>query len=161
MLALGGGVGLGLQRTRVTTEPRNELRLFTRDEHAIFAAMAARVVPGDGAGPGWPTAEALDCAGKADALIARIHPEAGAEFRQLLRLFENGLTGLFALVRPRPFTTLPPAAQDARLAAWRDSRLALLKTGYEAMVRLARATYYASPETYSLVGYPGPPEVSR
>jgi hypothetical protein len=107
----------------------------------------------------WPRARQLDCAGKADAVLARIHPEAGAEFAQLLRLFENGVTGLLLGKRPAPFTTLEPSAQDARLEAWRTSRVALLRTGYQAFARLSHATYYSSPEVYALVGYPGPPEV--
>jgi hypothetical protein len=159
LLAFGGAAGIGLRGTRLGPEPRAPLRLFSREEHAIFAAVAARVVPGDGAGPAWPSAAAVDCAGKADALLARVHPEVGAELRQLLRLFENGLTGLVRGLRPAPFTTLDPAAQDARLHAWRTSRVDLLRTGYQALVRLANATYYGSPEVYSLVGYPGPPEV--
>jgi hypothetical protein len=160
-LAFGGGATIALRRTRVLHEPRAPLRLFSPEEHAVFAAMAARVVPGDHAGPRWPSAHAVDCAGKADALLATIHPEAGAEMKQLLRLFENGVTGLFWGGRPAPFTTLDGPAQDARLDSWRTSRLALLRTGHQAMVRLAKATYYASPEVYPLVGYPGPPEVRQ
>ena len=62
---------------------------------------------------------------------------------------------------PTPFTRCSPAAQDARLEAWRRSRLALLRSGYQALKRLAHATYYSSPEIYALVGYAGPPEVPR
>ena len=123
----------------------------------MFAAVAARLVPGDGAGPSWPTAEALDCAGKVDALMATVHPDVGTEFRRLLRLFESGLVGTFTAGSPRPFTRASAAEQDARLEAWRRSRLALLRSGYQALKRLAHATYYSSPEVYPLVGYPGPP----
>ena len=158
-LAVGGSAGIAVRRTQLGAAPRAPLRLFSREEFAIFAAVAARIVPGDGAGPRWPRAAALDCAGKADALLARVHPDVGAELRQLLRLFENGLTGLAWGGRPAPFTTLDPAGQDARLEAWRTSRIDLMRTGYQAMARLAHATYYASPEVYALVGYPGPPEV--
>jgi hypothetical protein len=161
VLALGGSAGIALRRTRLGPTPREPLRLFSPQEFAVFAAVAARIVPGDGAGPAWPSATALDCAGKADALLARVHPDVGAELRQLLRLFENGLTGLGWGGRPAPFTTLDPVDQDARLAAWRTSRLDLMRTGYQAMARLAHATYYASPEVHALVGYPGPPEVAR
>ena len=159
LLAFGGAAGIGLRATLVKDEPRAPLRLFSREEHAIFAAVAARVVPGDGADRAWPTALAVDCAGKADALLARVHPEVGQELRQLLRLFENGLPALALGRFPAPFTTLDPAAQDRRLEAWRRSRIMLLRTGYQALVRLAHATYYASPEVFPRVGYPGPPEV--
>jgi hypothetical protein len=116
-------------------------------------------VPGDGAPPAWPSAEALDCAGKIDGLLALAHPAVGQDFKRLLGLFENGLTGLVTHARWAPFTQLDPADQDARLQAWRHSRLTLLRSGYQALVRLVHATYFSSPEVYPLVGYPGPPVV--
>jgi hypothetical protein len=76
-----------------------------------------------------------------------------------LNLFENALTGLAALGKPRTFTRSPPAEQDARLEAWRHSRVALFRSGYQAMKRLAHASYYSSPEVYARLGYPGPPTV--
>ncbi len=78
-----------------------------------------------------------------------------------MRLFESGLSGLFTDAHPTPFTRLAPSEMDARLDAWRRSRLALLRSGYQALKRLAQATYYASPEVYARVGYPGPPVVPQ
>lgn len=161
LLLVGGALPVALRPTRLGKGPRGPLLLLSPEEHAIFAAVAARVVPGDRADPRWPTADAVDCAGKADALLARVHPDVGAELKQLLRLFENGLTSLVSIGRPTPFTALSPDRQDARLQAWRDSRVALFKTGYQALVRLAHATYFSSPEVHALVGYAGPPEVPQ
>jgi hypothetical protein len=159
LLLVGGAVSIALRGGVDHAPVRGPLRLFTAREHAIFAAIAARIVPGDGADPSWPTAAALDCAGKADALMALAHPAVGAELRQLLHLFESGLSGLFTNLQPTPFTRLTPAEMDARLTAWRRSHVALLRSGYQAMKRLAHATYYSSPEVYPRVGYPGPPVV--
>jgi hypothetical protein len=161
LLLVGGAVPLALRGGLDRARPRGALRLFTPHESAIFAAIAGRIVPGDGADASWPTAEALDCAGKVDALMAQAHPAVGGEFRQLLRLFESGLSGLFTNAQPTPFTRLAPAEMDARLDAWRHSRLALLRSGYQALKRLAQATYYSSPETYARVGYPGPPPLPK
>jgi Gluconate 2-dehydrogenase subunit 3 len=161
LLVLCGLAPLALRSTLVRSKPRRALRLLSEDEHAILTAVAARFAPGDGAGPTWPTSDALDCAGKIDALLATTHPEVGAEFRRLLRLFESAVFGLAFTGTPTPFTRLDAAAQDARLEAWRRSRLALLRSGYQAMKRLSHAVYYSSPEVYALVGYPGPPEVPR
>jgi hypothetical protein len=161
LLLVGGALPLALRSTLVRRRPRGTLRLLRSEEHAIFAAVAARLAPGDGAGPRWPTADALDCAGKVDVLMATTNPEVGAEFRRLLRLFESALFGLALTGTPTPFTRLDPAAQDVRLEAWRGSRMALLRSGYQALKRLAHATYYSSPEVYALVGYPGPPEIPR
>jgi hypothetical protein len=159
LLLVGGGAGLALRGTKLSTAARKPLRLLSPGEHAVLAAVAARVVPGDGAPAAWPSAEAVDCAGKIDGLLAMTHPAVGGEFKQLLGLFENGLAGLFIHGSPTPFTKLPPAEQDARLEAWRRSRLTLLRSGYQALVRLVHATYFSSPEVYPLLGYPGPPVV--
>jgi hypothetical protein len=158
---LGGALPLALRSTLVRRPPAHKLKLLTADEHAILAAVAARLVPGDGAGAAWPTADALDCAGKVDRLMATTLPGVGAEFRQLLHLFESALFGLVLAGSPTPFTRCSPAAQDARLETWRHSRVALLRSGYQALKRLTQATYYSSPEVYALIGYPGPPEVPR
>src|SRR5688572_4048525 len=159
LLALGGGAGLALRSTRLGKPARAPLRLLSPAQHAVLAAIAARVVPGDGAPATWPTAEAVNCAGKIDSLLAQAHPAVGDDFRRLLGLFENGLAGLFIHTSPTPFTQLPPLEQDRRLEAWRRSRLTLLRSGYQALVRLVHATYFSSPEVYPLVGYPGPPGV--
>jgi hypothetical protein len=162
LLLVGGALPVALRSGADVARPRRPLRLFTTHEFAVFAAVAARIVPGDGgAAAGWPSAEALDCAGKADELMSRVHPSVGAELRQLLRLFESGLGGLLTNLQPTPFTRLDPAGQDVRLEAWRRSRIALLRSGFQALKRLAQATYYASPETYAKVGYPGPPVVPQ
>jgi hypothetical protein len=146
-------------RSTLRRQPRAPLRLLSADEYAVFAAAAARLVPGNGADPRWPAAQALDCAEKVDALMARVHPDIGSDFRRLLRLFESSLFGAVVAGSPRPFTRAAEAEQDARLEAWRRSRFALLRSGYQAIKRLAHATYYSSPEIYALVGYPGPPVV--
>jgi hypothetical protein len=161
LLLVGGALPLSLRSTLVRGQPKRALKLLSVEEHAVLAAVAARFAPGDGAGPQWPTAEALDCAGKVDALMATVHPAVGAELRQLLRLFESALFGLVIARSPTPFTRCTPAEQDARLESWRHSRLAVLRSGYQALKRLSHATYYSSPEVYALVGYPGPPEVPR
>jgi hypothetical protein len=159
LLFFGGAIPLALRGGLDRARARGALQLFTPHEYAIFAAVAARIAPADDAGAAWPTAEALDCAGKADALMAQAHPAVGAELRRLLHLFESGLTGLFTNGQPTPFTRLDPAEMDARLEAWRHSRVALLRSGYQALKRLAQATYFSSPEVYARLGYPGPPVV--
>ena len=161
LLLCAGSLPFVFRTTRRGSAPRAPLKLLSADEHAVLAAVAARVVPGDGADARWPRAEALDCAGKIDALMATVHPDVGNDFRRLLHLVESGFAGLLFAGSPRPFTRAAPAEQDARLEAWRRSRLAVLRSGYQALKRLAHATYYSSPEIYDLIGYPGPPLVPQ
>jgi hypothetical protein len=159
LLLFAGSLPFVFRTTRRGSPPRAPLKLLSADEHAVFAAVAARIVPGDGADARWPRADALDCAGKVDALMATAHPDVGHDFRRLLRLCESGFVGLLTAGSPRTFTRAEPAEQDARLEAWRRSRLAVLRSGYQALKRLSDAAYYSSPEIYQLVGYPGPPVV--
>lgn len=161
LLVFGGTLPFIFRTTQRGPAPREPLRLLSADEYAVLAAVAARIVPGDGADARWPRAEALDCAGKIDALMATVHPDAGTDFRRLLRLCESGFVGALTAGSPRPFTRASTGEQDARLEAWRRSRLAILRSGYQALKRLADAVYYSSPEIYPLIGYPGPPSVPR
>lgn len=159
LLAVGGATGLALRPTRLGSPAPAPLALFSPAEYAAMAAIAARIVPGDDAPPTWPSAAALDCAGKIDRLLALAHPSVGTDFKRLIGLFENGLAGLLIHGSGTPFTQLDAAQQAARLKAWRHSRLMLLRSGYQALVRLVHATYYSSPAVYALIGYPGPPVV--
>ena len=161
LLVLGGALPFVFRTTRRGGAPRGPLRLLSADEYAVLAAVAARVVPGDGADGRWPRAEALDCAGKIDALMATVHPDVGIDFRRLLHLCESGFVGMFTAASPQPSTRASATEQDARLEAWRGSRLAVLRSGYQALKRLSDAVYYASPEIYPLIGYPGPPSVPQ
>jgi hypothetical protein len=45
------------------------------------------------------------------------------------------------------------------LAAWRSSRLALLQSAYAALHDLSFGAWYAQPESWTDIGYPGPPEI--
>jgi hypothetical protein len=160
LLAVAGPVALLSRSTSQARHPSHPLRALTPAEYAIFAAVAARLSPGDDdKAATWPSAESLDVAGKLDALLARLHPAAIKDFRQLLHVFENALTGLASAGVPRTFTRSSPSEQDARLEAWRHSRVALFRSGYQAMKRLGHAIYFSSPETYAHFGYPGPPVV--
>jgi hypothetical protein len=106
-----------------------------------------------------PSAYAVDVAGRADAAMALWPDPVQLEFRRLLRLFENALTGAVLRRSLETFTASPPREQDARLFLWAHSRVEVLRSGYQAMKRLACACYYAAPETWAATGYPGPPEL--
>jgi hypothetical protein len=155
LLALGG-VGLALQSTRRGTPPAEALRVLTEDEHAILAAVAARVCPQPG--PDVPGAEALGIALAADRLFELAGPEATSGVKSALGLFESGLAGAIFFEHARPFTQLAPEDQDAVLLAWRDSSVALRRTVFRALSALVASLYYCDPRTWPGIGYPGPPD---
>lgn len=156
LLALGGSAFLTLRRTLRAAKPRDPLLVLSLDEYAVFAAVASRVVAVDGDAPSTDT---VDVAGRADAAMALWPESAQREFRQLLRLFESALIGAATGTGLAVFTDSPGRKQDMRLQAWAGSRVAVFRTGSQAMKRLACACYYAAPEAWPPTGYPGPPEL--
>lgn len=172
-----GGASIALRRTRGRT-PRLPLRFFTPEEYAVVAAVADRVLAtalpegadgGDAGGappdlgplklerPPAPAAAEVDVAGRVDAFLAPLDPHDAKDLKQLVALFENGLFGLLSGTGPTPFTAKSPGEQDAHLAAWAHSRLAVKRSGYQVLKRLCCALYFSAPATYASVGYPGPP----
>lgn len=164
LLSLGGIGFIGLRATKLGPPPRIPLRALDLKEFAVVSAIANCMLPScptptcNAGDPQWPTAASLQCAEKIDGVMASLHPEAVAEFKQLLGLFENGISGLLTHRRPTPFTQLSDEEQRERLNAWRHCRLSLLRSGYLALTRLVHATYYSSPDVYAAMGYPGPPQ---
>jgi hypothetical protein len=153
LLAVGGAVGLGAWPTDRRLGPRKPLRALDARQFAVLAAVAARTVTAPGADP-------VVIAERVDAQMALAPPEVRADFGKLLLLFDNALAGFVLDGRARPFTHLPAAAQDDVLAHWRDSRLAVRRSGYAILRKLTEAAWYAAPEAWADTGYPGPPQLS-
>jgi len=153
-----GGAGLALQSTRRGASPGEELRVLTLDEHAIVAAVAARVCPQPG--PDVPGADAIGVGLLADRLLECAQPEAVADVKTVLALFESGLTGAIFFERTRPFTHLEGAEQDRVLLAWRGSSVTIRRTVYRALSALATSLYFSDARVWPGLGYPGPPSPS-
>jgi len=157
LLAAAGSVPLALRRTKVREAAKGRpLQFFTPAEYSIWAAVADRVLAEEKPS-GAPTASGLDVAGRADAFLAPLPQADRKDLKQLLALFDNALFSVLGGGPPRPFTAMSPDDQDAHLRRWQTSRLAIQRTGYQAMKRLCCALYFSAPETYASVGYPGPP----
>ena len=153
LLAIGG-VGLVAWPTRRTFRPKRALLVLDEREFAILAAVAARTV-------GAPGADPAEIAHGSDLALSCNAPDAQKEFKQLLMLFENALAGLLLDGHLGAFTGLSPEKQDAVLAGWRDSGVAVRRTGYTALRKLTQAAYYANPACWPQVGYAGPPQISQ
>jgi Gluconate 2-dehydrogenase subunit 3 len=155
LLAAGGAGFLALRSGRRVPPPPDGLHVFSEQEFSVLDALAHRLVAPLA---GWPTVEAVGVARAVDRIAERVEPSALAELKQLLGLFDNSLAGLVFGGRTEPFTALDAAAQDRVLEEWRDSRIALRRTGYNALRTLVLAGYYQSPLTWKPIGYPGPDE---
>jgi hypothetical protein len=156
LLAAGGAGFLALRGGAVVAPPADGLLVFTPAQFAVLDAVARRMVRPR---KGWPTVDQVGVARAADRIAARVEASAQKELQQLLGLFENGLAGFLFGGRTRPFTRLDGADQDAVLAEWRDSGIALRRTGYAALRTLVIAAYYQSPTVWPSLGYDGPPAI--
>jgi Gluconate 2-dehydrogenase subunit 3 len=154
VLLTAGGVGLVAWPTKKTYRPTRPLKVLDEREFAILAAVAARTV-------GAPGADPVEITHGCDLALTCNAPDAQKEFKQLLGLFENALAGLILDGHLGAFTGLSPEKQDAVLAGWRDSGVAVRRTGYTALRKLTQAAHYANPATWAQVGYNGPPQISQ
>jgi len=156
LLAVGGAGFLTVRRGATVALPADGLLVFTPAQFAVLDAVARRMVRPRA---GWPSVDQVGVARAADRIAARVEPSAQKELQQLLGLFDNGLAGFLLDGRSRPFTRMDGPEQDAVLAEWRDSRIAVRRTGYATLRTLVLAGYYQSPSIWPAVGYGGPPRI--
>jgi hypothetical protein len=156
VVALGGAGFLFARRTKLIALPAEPLEFFTPAEYSIFhaAAEALLTIPA-----GQPGVDEVKVAQKADRVMARNPVDAQKDFKKLLGLFDNALAGFVLAGNSAPFSRLSIEGRQAVLRKWQFHRLPPMRSGFVALKRLAMSCYYASPETYAGIGYPGPPEV--
>jgi hypothetical protein len=152
LLLAGAGIGLAKFPGRLSHKPRRPLRVLDEREFATLAAVAARIVLA-------PSVDPAEIAHRADESLVLAVPEVQHDIKQLLTLFENALAGALFDFRFKPFTRLEPAAQDAALLKWRDSRIAVRRTGYVTLRKLATGYFYCDPAAWRDIGYAGPPSL--
>jgi hypothetical protein len=153
LLALGGSGLLAAREGLTLPLPPEGLQVLGPREYATLQAMARRAFP---ARPGWPDADTAKVALTADGLLAKGDPSVAAEVKQLLGLFDNALAGFLFAGRVTPFSLLSPEAQDAAIAGWRDSKLVVRRTGYQALRTLVYSAYYLHPGVAAACGYVRP-----
>jgi len=82
---------------------------------------------------------------------------AQKEIGELFDLLAFPLTRMLAAGLWSPWEEATPASLIAFLDSWRHSRFDLLKSAYAALHDLILGTWYAQPESWAAIGYPGPP----
>jgi hypothetical protein len=151
-ILVAGGAGLVLWPTELAHKPTRALAVVDDRQFAVLAAVAARTCTA-------PNADPVEIAHRVDGLMGLQCVEARADFKKLLNLFDNALAGLLFDGRPKPFTRLTPVAQDEALVAWRESRVADRRRGYQVLRKLTQAAWYGPPSGWASTGYPGPPSI--
>lgn len=119
---------------------------------AIVPAMLAGVRPFD--------------ASLTDAVVAGVGravdglpPHLQKEVRQLFALLAFAPTRRWVAGVTSPWPQASREEVSAFLERWRFSRWALLQQGYLALHELVFAAWYARPDAWPAIGYPGPPKV--
>ena len=82
---------------------------------------------------------------------------AQEEIGELFDLLAFPLTRMLAAGLWSPWEEATPSSLNAFLDSWRHSHFDLLKSGYAALHDLILGTWYAQPESWAAIGYPGPP----
>jgi hypothetical protein len=144
LLSFGALLPSGCARYSPIARP---LKFLSRKEFAVVTRAAVRIL-------GLPDERGDDIGGFIDALLADLPPTTQNQARLMLRVVEHG-THLFDL-KPRRFTRLSPAEQDAYLRGWMESSLGARRIVFRALKTLAALGYYAQPGGWESIGYDGP-----
>lgn len=122
---------------------------------AIVPVMLAGAFP---VGPEFTSARAETIAAIEEA-IAGLPPASRSELAELLSLLDYAPTRAIVAGVWSPWSQTSESSIAAFLARWRDSRFALLRSGYGALHQIVFAAWYAQPRAWPATGYGGPPSI--
>jgi len=122
---------------------------------AIVPVMLAGAFP---VGPDFASARSETIAAIEDA-IAGLPPASRSELAELLSLLDLAPTRALVAGVWSAWPEASEASIAVFLARCRDSRFALLRSGYGALHQIVFAAWYAQPRAWPATGYAGPPSV--
>jgi hypothetical protein len=122
-----------------------------RRARAALDALCRRFVPA-----AYEADPPIDVLAHVEQRIASLDVAMRRDVIGAVHFFDHPVTGMFLSGRPRRFSTLPPAEQDALLYEWEHSSLALRRTVFQALRRLVLTTYYSLREAHDAIDYPAP-----
>jgi len=143
--------GCGNVPAALAPSPDRELAVLSPRAYATFTAVALRVV--GPAGAELIATRAIDAGAAADAWLART-PALATPITQGLAVLEFGVWPL--LSKARTFTALDGDARDRVLDDLMRSRLDIKAALFPGLRALSLLTFYSSPASRMLTGYPGP-----
>lgn len=126
-------------------------RAERRTLRAVCRTLVPALTPGDGDDPELfrLSADAFNVAGRMELSLAALDPEQQKRLRTLLRLLERPLFIALLIRRPKGFSGLARADRRRVLQALAVSRWEKLRTGFQALKRLALFTFYSAGGTPS------------
>ncbi len=94
-----------------------------------------------------------------DKAIAGLSLATQREVGELFDLLSFTPTRMIVAGIWSPWPDASPESTGKFLESWRNSRFDLLKSGYAALHDLIFSAWYARPDTWTAINYPGPPKV--
>jgi hypothetical protein len=158
---IAGGAVLLLARFMVRSVPQTE-PLETRGSAldpaawALVEAIAPVLLEGSLPIDGSAEARAEVVAG-VDRAVAGLAPASRKEITELFALLSFAPTRCLLAGVWSPWPDASRESVAAFLDSWRDSRFALLRSGYGAMHQLVMAAWYGNVRAWPAIGYAGPP----
>jgi hypothetical protein len=163
-VGIAGGAALLLARwlytaTSVPTPPDSRFTALDASAQSIVAAIVPVLL--DGALPTGRDAAAVraDVVSGVDQAIAGLMPAVRKELDDLFSLLAFAPTRCLIAGLWSPWPEASPESVAAFLYAWRDSRFALLRSGYSALHQIVLGAWYGNPQAWPAIGYPGPPSL--
>jgi hypothetical protein len=155
-----GGLLLGAMRMLPAYAAAASAPKLAADQREVLTAIAPVLLAGAlPEGPGRAEAVAAVVDGVEQA-VAGLPPHLRAELDQLFMLLTFGPTRWLIAGVDAPWARATTAEIGAFLESWRTSWLVLLQSGYHALHELIMAAWYARPEAWPALHYPGPPALS-
>jgi len=143
--------------TTAPTGSRSRLTALDGNAEAIIAAVAAVLLKGAlPVGNDAREARAEVVAG-VDTAVNGLPPGVRKELDQLFSLLSFAPSRSLVAGVWSPWSEASEESVENFLASWRDSRFALLQSGYGALHQLVMAAWYGNPRSWPGIGYAGPP----
>lgn len=152
LLLAAAGVARAQKGYRAATGA-DPLEVLTGEDREVLGAIAPAILAGTGAAG----ASLAVIVGSIDRAVAGLPAHLQAEVKQLLALLASWFGRRLLAGVSAPWPQASPAEVAAFLERWRFSRWTLLQQAYHALHELVLAAWYARPDSWPAIGYPGPP----
>jgi hypothetical protein len=155
-LLLAAGAVYESQGDRAPAD-RYRFRALTEADRAILAAIAPIMLAG--ALPQSEDDVRVWIEGF-DTALAGLTPSVQDEVAQLFMLLRVPALRMIATGVMRPWHLASRDEISRFLNGWRYSRIAKLRSAYDALHQLSYGAWYGNPHSWASTGYPGPPRIS-
>ena len=132
--------------------PSDQILLF-----AIIPVMLRAALPMTGKGRNAAIHSVLS---GFDTTVMHFSPAVREEIRQLLDLLQFPVTRIVLTGVMSPWHQEDASGIRSFLTRWQTSRFSLFRSGYYALHDLIAGAWYANPDSWKRISYPGPPELN-